>query len=313
MPGDGSSHPTPGVAVTGASGLIGKALCALLAGDGHRVVRLVRRAAAGPDEVQWDVARGIVDPRAVSGIDAVVHLAGRGIATGHWTRAVMDDIRHSRVDATRALVRSLAALPRPPRHFICASAIGFYGNRGDEVLTESSAPGAGFLADLARDWEREASAAAAFARVAIARIGVVLSSKGGMLAMVLPMFRLGLGGPVGDGRQYISWISIDDAVTALRHILVTAHIGGPVNLVAPAPVTNAEFARTLGKVLHRPAFMWVPAPAVRLAAGGMADETVLASTRARPAVLESTGYAFLHTALEPALRHVLGRGEGGGA
>ncbi len=303
-----SAYPPMTVAVTGASGLIGEALCALLSTGGHRALRMVRRAPTNADEVQWSPECGVVDAAAFGSVDAVVHLAGRNIASGRWTRAAMDEIRRSRVDATRALVRSLGALPKPPQHLICASAIGYYGDRGEELLTESSRAGTGFLVDVSEAWEREALGAKQFgARVAIARIGVVLSREGGMLATVLPIFSLGMGGPVGDGKQFISWISIDDAIAALYHLLITPAIAGPVNLVAPNPVSNAEFAKTLGGVLHRPAFMRVPAVAARLAAGAMADETVLASVRATPEVLARHGYFFKHATLEAALRHVLGR------
>ncbi len=303
-----ADHPRLTVAVTGASGLIGRTLCAMLSTGGHRVIRLVRSAPRGPDEAAWDPARGLTDPAALVGIDAVVHLAGENIASGRWTADRLDRIRRSRVDGTRALLTALRALPQPPRAVLCASAIGFYGARGDEELAEHSPRGTGVLADICEAWESAAVAAVPpAARLVLLRFGVVLSPAGGMLTSLLPVFRLGLGGRVGTGRQYLSWVSIDDAAGAAIHALHTERLRGPVNVVAPAPVTNAELAGTLGRVLRRPAVLPAPAAALRLAVGRMADELILASVRARPAALEQTGYRFRHPRLEDALRHVLGR------
>lgn len=301
------SHQSLTVAVTGAGGLIGGALCALLTTRGHRVIRLVRRAATTPDEVRWDPATGITDRHALLGVNAVIHLAGENIAEGRWTGKRKGAIRSSRVDATRALVDSLSRLEHRPMTFLCASAVGIYGERGDEVLTEGSPPGAGFLAEVCQAWEREAHVAADHgARCVNLRLGVVLTPAGGMLAKLLPMFRAGLGGPVGRADQYVSWVSLDDVLGATEHALLDARVCGPVNVVAPAPVTNREFVQSLGHVLKRPAVFHVPAIIVRTALGQLADETILASTRAVPEVLLRIGYTFAHATLASALQHVLG-------
>lgn len=306
MAGQSSNAAELAVAVSGASGLIGAALCPVLRDAGYRVVRLSSRGAGGPDELAWDASAGIHDVERLDGAGAFVHLAGENIAGGRWTTKRKARIRSSRVDGTRAIVRSLARLKRPPAHFLCASAIGFYGDRGDTLLDESGAAGSSFLAELAAAWEREALAARDFgARVALLRFGAVLSAHGGALAKLRPIFALGMGGPIGTGRQYLSWISLDDAIGAIVHVLNTASIAGPVNIVAPAAVRNAEFAQTLGRVLRRPAIVPVPALAVRAVLGPMADETVLASVRVRPTVLESTGFTYRHPALGIALDALL--------
>jgi len=297
------------VAVSGASGLIGRALCALLTTGGHRVVRLVRRRPAAPDEARWDPVAGVVAADRLDGIDAVVHLAGENIAAGRWTPRRREALRRSRVEATRALVRSLAALSRPPRAFLCASAVGIYGDRGDEVLDEDNVlwNARGFLPAVCRAWETQAAAAGRMGmRWVGLRFGVVLSPAGGMLARLLPVFKMGLGGPVGSGRQYVSWISIDDVIGAIYHALVDKHLTGPVNVVAPHAVTNAELTAGLARVLRRPAVLRVPGWAAKLAFGQMADEAILCSARAVPAVLTRTGYRFRHAELEDALRHLLG-------
>jgi uncharacterized protein (TIGR01777 family) len=299
------------VAVTGASGLVGRNLCALLAGGGHRVLRLVRHPARGENEVEWDPQRGVLRPERLSGIDALVHLAGENIGGGRWTQERLERIRKSRVDSTRQLVASLSACRPPPRCLVCASAIGIYGDRGAELLDEQAGPGAGMLPELCQQWEAAAAEAERLgARRVSVRFGVVLSPAGGMLARLLPLFRLGLGGPVGSGRQYVSWISVDDAVGAIHHVLVHEEIEGPVNVVAPQSTTSAELARALGRVLCRPAFMRVPAVALRLRFGRMADELLLASARAVPDVLSRTGYMFRTPGLEQTLRHLLGRPAG---
>lgn len=296
------------VAISGASGLIGSVLAAVLATGGHQVVRLVRRR-PGPGEIGWDPASGLHDPESLSGVDAVVHLAGESIADGRWTEARKARIRGSRVDATRRLAESMARATRPPRVLIAASAIGVYGDRGDEVVTETSPPGRGFLPGVGVEWEAAATPAReAGIRTVHARFGLVLSPAGGVLARMRLPFSLYVGGRLGSGRQWMSWIGIDDATDAILHLLATDEISGPVNLVAPAPVRNAEFSAILGRVLRRPALVPVPAAALRLLFGGLADEGLLASTRVRPAVLEATGFVFRHGELEPALRHLMGRG-----
>ncbi|HEX9779773.1 MAG TPA: TIGR01777 family oxidoreductase [bacterium] len=295
------------VLVSGSSGLIGSALRRSLLQDGHRVTRLVRAAPRpGDDAVLWDPS-GAADPAGLSGADAVVHLAGEHIASGRWTAAKRARIRHSRVDGTRVLAETLARADARPGALICASAVGFYGDRGEEVLREDSPPGSGFLPEVCRAWEAAAAPAAkAGIRVVHLRFGMVLSPSGGALAMMLPVFRLGLGGRLGGGRQYQSWISIDDAVGVIRHAMTEPRLTGPVNAVAPGAPTNAEFTRALGRALKRPAGFPVPAFAVRLLFGGMADEVLLASARAEPAKLLGTGYRFHHPepagALEALLR-----------
>jgi uncharacterized protein (TIGR01777 family) len=297
------------VAVSGSHGLVGSALVPFLTTGGHRVVRLVREAAA--DAVRWDPATGLQDPAGLVGVDAVVHLAGENIAARRWTDAQKDAIRRSRVEGTRRLCEALAALPRPPRVLVAASATGFYGDRGDERLTEESAAGTGFLAEVCREWEAATEPAErAGIRVVHLRFGMILSPRGGALAKMLVPFKLGAGGPMGSGRQFVSWIAIDDAIGAVLHALVTDDLRGPVNAVAPSPVTNAEFTRRLARVLRRPALVRLPAFAARLAFGEMADALLLASARVVPARLQSAGYRFRFVDLEATLRHLLGLGEG---
>ena len=304
---DSLSQPRSIVAISGAAGLIGEALATLLTERGQRVLKLVRRPIAAENEAQWDVARGLVEPTQFHGVDAVVHLAGENIAAGRWTRRRMAAIRHSRVDGTRALVSSLSHLKLPPKTLLCASAVGIYGDRGDEVLDEHSAPGHGFLPEVCQAWEEAALVAAkSGTRCVNLRFGVVLSPAGGMLARLLRPFRLGLGGPVGAGNQYLSWISLDDATMAIYHALLDERLAGPVNVVAPEPVTSAEFARTLGRVLRRPAVLRVPAVVMRLAFGRLADEALLASTRVIPQALSDHGYVFRQPHIDGALRHLLG-------
>ena len=304
-----AARPRLHVAITGATGLIGRALTAFLTTGGHRVTRVVRGATA-PGDVRWEPDRGRIDAGALDGVDAVVHLAGENVAAGRWTAARKRRIRDSRVGVTGFLAGTLAGLTRPPRVLISASAIGIYGSRGDEVLTETSplGPAGDFFADLAREWEAAAEPARrAGIRLAIPRFGVVLSPAGGALAKLLPPFRVGAGGPLGDGRAWMSWVSAEDAVGAIHHALFTEAMAGPFNVAAPEPADNQEFTRALGRVLRRPAVMPVPAAALRLAFGEMAGATVLASIRALPSVLERNGYRFRHPGLEAALRHLLGR------
>jgi len=300
------------VAVTGASGLVGSALVTGLTSAGHRVVRVVRGAGAasvaGQRLARWDPASGALEPSALAGADAVVHLAGESVAGGRWTEAKKRRIRSSRVDVTRRLAEALLRLERPPRLLVSASAVGYYGDRGSEILREDSAPGPGFLAEVCREWEAATDPAArAGIRVVRLRIGMVLSRRGGALGAMLTPFRLGAGGPVGSGVQWVSWIAIDDLVGAILHALATESLAGPVNAVAPEPVTNRELARTLGRVLRRPALLPLPAVAARLLFGQMADELLLASARVEPARLRATGFTFRHARLEDALRHELGR------
>jgi uncharacterized protein (TIGR01777 family) len=296
------------IVVSGASGLIGSALTDALREAGHGVTRLVRSSvAAGKEGLGWDPSSGPRDPQRLEGIEAVVHLAGAGIASGRWSAARKELIRASRVEGTRTLATALASLRHPPRTLLCASAVGFYGDRGAEVLGEESLPGTGFLASVCRAWEEAATpASAAGIRVVHMRFGVVLSREGGALRRMLVPFRLGLGGPLGNGAQYMSWIALDDAVAAILRLLGRAEVRGAVNLVAPHPVTNLEFTRALGRVLSRPTLFAVPAVAARLAFGEMADEMLLASTRAMPMRLEASGYTFRYPDIDAALGAVLG-------
>jgi uncharacterized protein (TIGR01777 family) len=296
------------VAVTGSAGLIGSALVPSLAAAGHRVTRLVRGRAAGEGQAAWDPAEGIRDPARLEGVEAVVHLAGENIAAGRWTADRKAEIRRSRVEGTRKLCESLARLARPPRALVSASAVGYYGDRGAEALREDSAPGSDFLAQVCREWEAATEAAGrAGMRVAPVRIGIVLSAAGGALKKMLPPFKLGAGGRIGSGGQFMSWIAIDDLVGAIQHVLATEALRGPVNAVAPNPVTNAEFTRTLARVLSRPALLPMPAFAARLAFGEMADALLLSGARVMPARLQESGFHFRHPDLEGALKHLLGR------
>jgi hypothetical protein len=296
------------IAITGSTGLIGASLCPFLTTGGHEVVRLVRKPGRlAADEVRWEPGGGRLEAAALDGVDAVVHLAGESVA-GRWTATKKAAIHDSRVEGTRLLAGALAQSARPPRVLVCASAIGYYGDRGAASLEEDAAPGAGFLADVCREWEAAAEPArAAGIRVVHLRIGVVLSAAGGALATMLTPFRLGLGGVVGSGDQYMSWIALDDVVGALHHALMTEELNGAVNAVAPNPVTNREFTKTLGRVLSRPTILPVPAFAARLTFGEMADEILLASTRVVPARLLAARYDFRFPRLEDALRHLLGR------
>lgn len=297
------------VVVTGASGFIGGSLATFLTAHGYRVDALVRRAPGpGTTEIRWDPARGEIDAVRLEGADAVVHLAGESIAAGRWTAARKEAIRRSRVDGTRVLARALAGLDRRPPVLVSASAIGYYGNRGDEILTEDSPLGLGFLADVCREWEAGTEPARATGiRVVLLRIGLVLAAEGGALPRMLLPFKLGLGGPIGSGRQYMSWTVLDDLLRAIRFVVETRSCAGPVNAVAPRPVTNVEFAQTLARVLRRPAVLPTPAFAVRLALGEMGQALLLDSARVVPARLEAAGFRFRHPELEQALREVLGR------
>jgi len=296
------------VLISGSTGLVGSALVKRLEADGHEVHRLVRHSPAREREVLWDQEGDRIDPAGVTGFDAVVHLAGENIASGRWTAARMERIRRSRVEGTSTLARALADAPSPPGVLVCASAIGFYGDRGDEPVDETSPPGRGFLPDVCAAWEQATGAASeAGIRVVNLRIGVVLSAEGGALAKMLLPFKLGLGGRIGDGRQVMSWVSLADVVGAIAHAIATPELRGPVNAVAPAPVTNAEFTKALGSALSRPTLFPMLAFAARLALGKMADDLLLAGTKVVPRRLTETGYPFAHPTLEGALRHALAR------
>ena len=292
------------ILVSGVSGPIGAALRPSLQQTGYAVTRLVRGSAAGADQIAWDPAKPLA-AEAVSGFEAVIHLAGEGIV-GRWTEAKKQRIRDSRVQGTQHLAAALAKAAQRPRVLISGSAIGYYGDRGEEILQEESTPGHGFLAEVCREWEAAAQpAAAAGIRTVNIRIGLVLSAAGGALQKMLPPFKMGVGGIVGSGRQWWSWIEVHDLVGAIHHILKTDLLQGPVNLVAPKAVTNAEFTKTLAAVLHRPAIFPVPAFAARLAFGQMADELLLASQRVEPTKLVESGYPFQHAELGKALTGIL--------
>lgn len=298
--------------VSGAGGGIGSALCALLSTGGHEPVALSRSASPRPGAairgtVAWSPASGEIDAAGLEGADFVVHLAGESIASSRWDDGTKRRIRDSRVQGTRLLSETLGHLDRKPQALVCASAIGYYGDRGDEVLDEASAPGEGFLAEACREWEEAASPAReAGIRVVHLRFGVVLWPAHGALERMLVPFRLGAGGPMGDGRQFWSWVSLDDVVGAIVHAAATPGLEGPVNVTAPRPVRNRAFARTLGRVLGRPSLLPAPAPVLRLVLGEMADALLLASARVVPGRLQETGYEFLDPELEAALGHMLG-------
>jgi uncharacterized protein (TIGR01777 family) len=295
------------VLISGASGLIGRALIPFLRTQGHEIVRLVRGPARAADEVTWDPNAGKLDEHALKHIDAVVHLAGLNVAQ-RWTAAKRRAIWESRVNSTRTLVEAIARLRHRPFVFVSAAATGYYGSRGANELTETSPKGGGFLADLCEAWEREVAAIDELEiRFAALRTGVVLSPQGGMLAKLLPTFRAGLGAQMDGGEQFLSWISIDDIVGAFYHAILDQRCGGAINAVAPQPVTNREFTQTLARVLRRPAFLRVPASALRFGFGEMANETVLASARVVPEKLQAAGYEFRHPDLENALKFLLGK------
>ena len=299
--------------MSGASGMVGRALRSSLALHGGSVAALVRRPLpeASPD-IPWDPYREtpVADPAALENFDAAIHRSGENLSEGRWTARHKAALRESRVVTTRRLAAMLARCQARPQVLVCASAIGWYGNRGDEILTEDSAPGEGFLADLCRDWERSAKAAeVAGIRVVHLRFGVILSREGGALRKMLPVFRLGLGGRFGSGRQWMSWISLPDAIAAIRFAIQKADLRGAVNVVSPRPVTNSAFTRTLAHAMHRPALLPVPALVLRAAVGEMADAALLSSARVLPAKLEAAGFNFQHAELETAFKVLLRPGE----
>ncbi|MEJ2010378.1 MAG: TIGR01777 family oxidoreductase [Acidobacteriota bacterium] len=295
------------ILITGSSGLIGSALIPLLKSEGHRIVRLVRhKSAPGEDVAVWDPETGKLETSSLAQTDAVINLAGENLAGSRWTNEHKKRIRESRIRGTQLLCESLAQLAVPPRVLVSASAVGFYGSRGDEVLIEDSPPGSDFLAGVCKEWEAAAEPARQKGiRVVNLRIGMVLSGKGGALTAMLPAFRAGAGGKIGDGRQFVSWIAIDDLVGAISHAITTQSLSGPVNATSPNPVRNEEFAKALAKVLSRPAVVPVPAFAVRMLFGEMADALLLASQRVQPTRLEASGFNFQFPEIEAALQHLL--------
>lgn len=296
------------IIVSGANGLIGRALVPALEAAGHRVTRMVRgRARPGWPEIAWEPEAGRIAPQALEGAEAVVHLAGESIV-GRWTADKKRRIYDSRVRGTQVLCEALRQVVKAPKVFVCASAIGYYGSCGERLLLEESRAGRDFLARVCTDWEAAAGRAADRGiRVVSARLGMVLSYSGGALGQMLPPFRLGVGGVLGNGSQYMSWIALDDVVGAVTHVLETESLHGPVNFVAPGTVTNREFTKALGRVLRRPTHFRVPAFGARLLFGEMADALLLASARVEPAKLQASDYSFRYPQLEGALRHVLGK------
>lgn len=295
------------ILLSGSSGLIGRELCAALIRDDVPVHQLVRHPVhAQTRNAAWDVDAGLIEAEKCSGLRAVVHLAGEPIAARKWTPEQKERIRNSRVNGTRLLAETLANAVEKPEVFVCASAIGFYGSRGNEILTEASAAGEGFLAEVTRDWEVAAQPAReAGIRVVHARFGIVLSPEGGALAKMLPAFKLGLGGRLGDGTSWMSWIALPDAVAALRHLIDTPELSGPVNVTAPEPVTNYTFTKTLGEVLHRPTILPAPAGVLRTLLGEMGEALLLGSARVQPTRLQESGFTFQMPRLAEALKALL--------
>jgi uncharacterized protein len=298
------------ILISGASGLVGTALIKSLELNGagsHEIFRLVRHAPNSKSEIEWSPDRYSIALARLEGFDAVVHLAGESIAEGRWTDEKKKRIRESRVKGTRLLGDALANLSSPPKTLINASAIGYYGNRGDEMLTEESAPGNDFLADVCVEWEKATTLASEKGiRVVNTRFGIILDAKGGALAKMLPPFRMGVGGRIGSGKQWMSWIALDDVIGGIEFVLANEALRGPINFVAPNPVTNAEFTKTLGKALSRPTIFPIPAFGVRLAFGEMADALLLSSQRVEPARLKDAHYKFRYEELEQALLHAVG-------
>ncbi len=293
------------VAVTGTSGLIGSSLVSFLSKK-DITVRKVFHENPTDNEISWKPEHGGWDSAFADGIDGIVHLAGENIATGKWTKEKKEKIRSSRIEGTKRLCEHVLKLPTPPSVFVCASAVGFYGDRDAEILNEDSSRGSGFLSDVCIDWE-EATKEVSMAgiRVVNLRFGMVLSNAGGALAKMLTPFKLGMGGKISSGKQYMSWVAIDDVTGAIHHALITDSLRGPVNVTSPNPVTNREFTKTLGRVLKRPTIMPMPAFGARFAFGEMANDLLLASTRVEPKKLLDAGYHFQHPELEDALKHIL--------
>ncbi len=294
------------IAITGASGLIGSALAKSLVADGHEVIKLVRQPASAPDQLRWDLTQGVENPAALNGLDAVVHLAGAGVGDKRWSEQYKREIRDSRVIGTQTLSRTLANLTNPPKVFISASAIGWYGDTGNTAVDETAAAATGFLADVVQQWEQAAdSARDAGIRVVHPRTGLVLSRSGGALARMIPLFKFGLGSPLGNGKQYWSFISLNDEVKAIKYLIAKKEISGPVNLTAPTPVTNLEVSRVLAKLLRRPLLpIGVPSPLIKTALGEFSQE-VLGSARVIPAVLQRNGFGFEQPTIAAALKSAL--------
>ena len=294
------------ILISGSHGLVGTALIKSLASESHEILRLVRYAPSSVQEIEWSPDRYSIALARLEGFDAVVHLAGESIAEGRWIDEKKKRIRESRVKGTRLLGDALANLSNPPKTFVCASAIGYYGDRGDELLTEASAAGNDFLSGVCVEWEKATALAVEKGiRVVNCRFGIILDANGGALKKMLPPFRMGVGGKIGSGQQWMSWIALDDVVRGIKFALANDSIRGPVNFVAPAPVTNARFTKTLGKVLSRPTLFPIPAFGVRMLFGEMADALLLSSQRVAPAVLQTSNFLFQYSQLEAALRHVL--------
>ena len=292
------------ILVSGASGFIGHELCAFLGVAGHEVWQLVRREEQGSHEIFWNPYKGVIDKDRLEGFDAVIHLSGENIA-GRWSNAKMERIRDSRVICTSFLADQLNSLEKPPAHFLCGSAVGYYGDRGDALVDEGSERGLGFLPEVCEEWEHAAQRYKK-GRVVHLRTGVVLSSKGGALGQMLMPFLMGLGGRLGNGKQFFPWISMDDEIYQIYHVLMMPSIEGPVNLVAPNPIDNNTFTKALGRVLRRPTILPVPGFGARIAFGKMADEALLASNRILPSRLQQTGAKFAYPEIEQALCHVMG-------
>ncbi|MDJ0383265.1 TIGR01777 family oxidoreductase [Streptomyces sp. G-G2] len=293
------------IVVTGSAGLIGAALVRSLRADGHDIVRLVRRAPTAPDEAEWDPRRGHVAPAALTGCQAVVHLAGAGVGDHRWSAEYKREIRDSRVLGTTAIATAVAAMDTPPSVLVCGSAVGYYGDTGQRAVDESAPAGHGFLPSVCVEWEAAAAPAeAAGVRTVFARTGLVVAAEGGAWGKLFPIFRAGIGGRLGTGRQYWSYIALHDEIAALRHLIVTRELSGPVNLTAPEPLTNREVTAAMGRVLRRPTLFAVPAPAMRLALGEFAED-VLGSQRVRPAKLLASGFAFRYPGIDEAIRAAL--------
>jgi len=295
------------ILISGSTGFVGSALCTVMQGRRHQVVPLVRGGRdAGGAAVLWDPLAGVLDHEQLEGIDAVVHLAGENVASGRWNAARKERIRASRVEGTRLLAARLGQLERPPAVAVCASAIGYYGSRADEVMREESTAGAGFLAEVVQEWEQATMPMRDKGiRVVNMRIGVVLSPVGAALERMLLPFRLGLGGRIGDGRHYMSWITLEDVIEAIAFALDNESLSGPVNTVSPGHVTNRQFTRALGRAVRRPTLLPVPAWLVRLAMGEMGEDLLLSSTRVEPVRLQQAGYEFHHPTIESAFEHML--------
>lgn len=304
------------ILISGSTGLVGTALVEKLSREGHTVTRLVRRGTSGTGNadgaytpgVAWDPVAGYFDAASAEGADALVHLAGASIAGGRWNAARKELLRTSRIDATRHLIAALAKLQRPPRAILAASAVGFYGDRGDEILSEASGPGNDFLAGLCREWEAETARAAEFgARVVNLRFGIILAKHGGALPQMAMPIKLGVGGRLGNGRQWMSWVTLEETVRIVEFALANAGLAGPVNVVAPNPARNSEFTKVLAKTLHRPALFPAPGFALRLALGEMADALLLSGQKVVPSKLVNSGYSFVQPNLAEALADVFQR------